>query len=243
MTIIKIKNLTKKFNGVKAIDDLSFDIYKGTILGVIGPNGSGKSTLTNVLTGMFGFDKGAIVINNKKFIKIKTHHVFLNGVTRTFQNIRLSEQMTVMDNILVVLGKKNVVRALFSRHTKADVKKAKELLLKVGLSHKHNQLVRELSYGQRKLLEIVRALAMDVDIYLFDEPFAGLFPEMVEVVKKILKELKKENKAVVLIEHNMAIIRELSDEVMVMDSGRLLAQGNPDTVLNNKEVIEAYIGD
>jgi branched-chain amino acid transport system ATP-binding protein len=244
MFILETKNLTKHFDGVKAVDGLSISIEKGKITGIIGPNGSGKTTLINLLSGMFPFNSGAIVVGEaEKLDKIRPYDIFSFGITRTFQNVRLFEQMPVLDNILVVLTKRNVVSSLFEKHRDFHIKQAEDILNKIGLLEKKNQLAANLSYGQRKLLEIGRALAMNAEIYLLDEPFAGLFPQMVETVSKIINELKQEGKTVILIEHNMNLIRKISDYVLVMDSGKLLSEGEPDKVLARKDVIEAYLGE
>src|SRR3989344_2078906 len=243
MIILETKNITKRFEGVRAVDGLSIKIEKGRITGIVGPNGSGKTTLVNLLSGMLPVDGGAVTISGATLYQIKSHEVMFYGITRTFQNICLFEQMTVLDNILVVLTERIVFGALFEKHSEYHLKIAEEVLFKVGLREKKNQLAANLSYGQRKLLEIARAMAMKAEIFLFDEPFAGLFPEMIKIVSRIMQELKKEEKTVVLIEHNMNIIRELCDHILVMDSGKLLAGGKPKEVLEKKEVIKAYLGD
>jgi len=244
MIILETKSLKKHFDGVYAVDDLSIRIEKGKITSIIGPNGSGKTTLINALSGIFEIDGGLVVIEeSEKLSKIKPHEVPSFGITRTFQNIRLFEQMTVLDNILVVVTDRRVFKAIFETHQSFHLKKAEEVLTRVGLWEKRDQLAVNLSYGQRKLLEIARALAMDAKIYLLDEPFAGLFPEMVKVISGIIRELKTQGKTIILIEHDIGLIRELSDYVFVMDSGKLLAEGQPEEVLQKREVIEAYLGD
>jgi branched-chain amino acid transport system ATP-binding protein len=244
MKIIETKNLLKRFDGVCAVNHLSIGIEKGHITGIIGPNGSGKTTLINLWSGMLPMDGGEIIVEEtEKFTRILPHQVYFYGITRTFQNIRLFEQMTILDNILVVLTERNVFSSLFEKHMKYHLKKAEEVLQKIGLWEKRNQLAINLSYGQRKLLEIARALAMKSEIYLLDEPFAGLFPEMRKIVADIIRELKQENKTVILIEHDMGLIRELCDYIFVMDEGKLLAEGKPESVLEKKEVIEAYLGE
>ncbi len=242
MHALQTKNLIKKFGGVNAINDLSLSIPKGKITGIIGPNGSGKTTLTNVLTGMHSIDGGVVIVNDKKRSKIKPFDVFGLGITRTFQNVRVFEQVSVLDNVLITLTKRNVLTSLFEYTSTQQNEKGNQVLTRVGLWEKRNANASELSYGQRKLLEIARALSSDTDIILFDEPYAGLFPEMVKLVSEIMKDLRKEGKTVVLIEHDMALIRELCDFVVVMDSGRLLAEGVPAEVLADKAVIEAYLG-
>lgn len=243
MTILETKNLIKRFDGVHAVAGLSIKIEKGNITGIIGPNGSGKTTLVNLLSGMLPVDEGVVMISGACVNKIRPHELPLYGITRTFQNIRLFEQMTVLDNVLVVLTERNVFGSLFEKHNEYHLKIADEVLLKVNLWEKKNQLAINLSYGQRKLLEFARAMAMKAEIFLFDEPFAGLFPEMVKIVSGIMKELKKEDKTIILIEHNMNIIREICDYVIVMDSGQLLAEGRPKEVLEKRKVIEAYLGE
>jgi len=244
MSVLQTKNLTKRFDGINAVNNLSIDVEKGKITSIIGPNGSGKTTLINLLSGMIKIDDGVVSFNgSKELSKIQPYQVGFYEVTRTFQEVRLFEQMTVLDNILVVLTERNVFNSLFEKHKQYHLKKAQEVLEKIGLWEKRNQLAVNLSYGQRKLLEIARVLGVDAEIILLDEPFAGLFPEMVKIVSGIIKELKQKGKTVILIEHNMDLIRELSDHVFVMDEGKLLAEGEPHKVLEKREVVEAYLGE
>jgi len=243
MPILEIKNLVKQFDGVQAVDHLSLAIEKGRITGIIGPNGSGKTTLINLLSGIFPVDSGEVIIEEaQKFRRIIAHQISFYGITRTFQSVRLFEQMTVLDNILVVLTERHVFSSLFEKHTEYHIKEAKKVLEKIDLWEKRNQLAINLSYGQRKLLEIARTLATQSNIYLFDEPFAGLFPVMRKIVASIIQELKQENKTVILIEHDMGLIRELCDYIFVLDEGKLLAEGQPDRVLEKREVINIYLG-
>jgi len=240
---LEIHDLRKAFGGVHAVDRLSLAFEAGKITGVIGPNGSGKSTLVNLLTGVLPADGGAIVVGGEERRKLRPYDVAGLGVTRTFQDVRLFEQMTVLDNLLVVLTDRSLLGALFERHGDAHLQKARAILERVGLIEKQNALARTLSYGQRKLLEVGRALAMDADVVLFDEPFAGMFPEMVKIVAGVMRELAAAGKCVVLVEHNMPLIRELSDRVVVMDAGALLAAGSPEEVLSRRDVIDAYLGE
>lgn len=244
MPALATKNITKHFDGVYAVDHLSLEFAPGKITSLIGPNGSGKSTLINTLTGLERLDGGTVLIGQETALaQISPADIATYGVTRTFQDVRLFEQMTVLDNILVVLTERNVASALFEKHTQYHLAQAAEVLQKVGLEEKRNQLAVNLSYGQRKLLEMARALAMKATIYLFDEPFAGLFPEMIKIVVRVLKELREQGKTIILVEHNMDLIRELSDYIFVLDAGKLLAAGAPETVLANRAVVEAYLGE
>lgn len=242
MAILETKNLTKRFDGVRALDTLSVGIERGAITGVIGPNGSGKSTLVNVLTGLLPADSGAVSIDSVRLAKIVPADMPTYGITRTFQEVRLFGQMSVLDNLLVVMTERNVFSALFERHRAWHIEKAEEILDAVGLAEKRDERVEHLSYGQRKLLEIGRALAMDAEILLLDEPFSGLSPRMVKVVKSLLTRLQREGKTILLIEHNIDIIRELSNRLVVLDSGALLAEGKPEAVLAMPSVIAAYLG-
>ncbi len=244
MKILETKNLVKRFNGVHAVDRLSIGIEKGQITGVIGPNGSGKTTLINLLSGVLEIGGGEVIFDEaEKLTRLLPHQISFYGITRTFQNVRLFEQMTALDNILVVVTERNVFASLFEKNTEYHRKIAEEVLQKVGLWEKRDQLAVNLSYGQRKLLEIARTLAMKAEIYLLDEPFAGLFPEMRKIVSGIIRELKRENKTVILVEHDMGLIRELCDYIFVMDEGKLLAEGAPEHVLEKRAVIEAYLGE
>src|SRR3989338_98793 len=241
--ILETKNLVKSFGGVHAIDHLSIHIPEGQITGLVGQNGSGKTTLINLLSGFFSHDKGAILFSDTERRKILPWENKIYNITRTFQQIRLFDQMTVLDNMLVVLTERNPFWSLFEKHNKYHIKQAEDILGHLGLYEKRFHNAGDLSYGQRKLLEIGRVLSMDADTILFDEPFAGLFPEMIKQIEGIIKELKQKGKTIVLVEHNMAIIRSLCDYVIVMDAGKMLAEGSPEKVLSEKIVLEAYLGE
>ena len=249
MSILSTKKLAKHFDGVKAVGGVSIELNAGEVVGLVGPNGSGKSTLINLLTGVIRNSSGTMQVDSVSKKKIYPYDASYYGLTRTFQDVRIFEQMSVLDNILVVLTERSVFSAFFERHKEYHLDKAKGILEKVNLWHKKEEMASSLSYGQRKLLEVARVLAMcesghrESEIIFFDEPFAGLFPEIVKVVMNIIRELKQKGKTIVLVEHNMEIIRELSDRVIVMDSGEILAEGDPEKVLNQRNVIEAYLGD
>ena len=252
MPILATDKLEKHFDGVYAVNKLSIGVEAGRITGIIGPNGSGKSTLINTLTGLLPMDGGVVIVDGgrgERLMRISSHEVPELGMTRTFQDVRLFEQMPVIDNVLVVLTKRSIWAALFEKHSKLHIQRAEEVLRKVGLWDKRDELAKNLSYGQRKLLEIARMLAMihsgagDIQVIFFDEPYAGLFPEMLKIVETVMKELRTQGKAIVLVEHNMDLIRSLSDYLYVLDAGQLLAEGKPEEVLARREVIEAYLGE
>jgi len=242
MGIVHTKNLTKQFDAVKAVSNVSIGFVKGQVTGIVGPNGSGKTTLVNLLTGMVPITSGIVVISDIKLGQIKPYQIATYGVTRTFQQVRVFEQMTVLDNILVVLTERDIFSSLFEQHTELHLAQAKQILQRVDLWKKKDEQAENLSYGQRKLLEIARALSMQSEIVLFDEPFAGLFPKMREIVSDAIHQLRDTGKTVLLIEHEMETITELCDHLIVLDAGELLAQGKPTKVLQMQKVKEAYLG-
>ena len=240
--VLETREVSKSFGAVKAIDQLTISILREWITCIVGPNGSGKSTLINLLSGLLPLDGGIVVVDNVGLRVVKAHDSPDHGITRTFQEVRLFDQITVWDNIMVVLTERRVFPALLERTKPGHKDEAERILKSVGMWEKRDAMAQDLSYGQRKLLEIGRAMAMDVQIYLFDEPFAGLFPRMLEQVKTILKEMRDQERSIVFVSHNMDIVRELSDHLFVLDSGALLAAGEVDEVLARSTVIDAYLG-
>ena len=240
--VLRTKEISKHFGAVKAVDRLSMSIFREWITCIVGPNGSGKSTLVNLLSGILPLDEGIVVIDGVGLKVVHPYETPAHGITRTFQEVRLFDQITVWDNIMVVLTARRVFRALMQREQRSQKERAESILKTVGMWEKRRSLAMDLSYGQRKLLEIGRAMALDVNIYLFDEPFAGLFPQMLERVKTILKDMREQGNTIVFVSHNMDIVRELSDHLFVLDSGVLLAVGEVEEVLSRPEVIDAYLG-
>ncbi len=239
---IQTIGLTKQFDGVKALDNVTLTIPIFGITSIVGPNGSGKSTLVNLLTGVLPYDQGIVKIETNFFEVIHAYETPEHGITRTFQEVRLFNQMTVWDNMMVVLTNRKLWASMIERSNADHRKKTEEILKKVGMWEKREAMAEDLSYGQRKLLEIGRAMALEVQVYILDEPFAGLFPQMLERVKDLLRELRASGRTVVFISHNMDIVRELSDQIIVLESGRFLMSGEVDKILNRPEVIRAYLG-
>lgn len=246
--ILEIKRVTKTFGGVKALDNISLSLAKGGITAVVGPNGSGKTTLFNVISGFLRPDKGKIIFKERDITYSSPARIAHSGIGRTFQLIRLFPQMTALDNLLLALedpSREGLLYGLnpFTGYDPASLKeKAMSLLTMVDLQDMAQELASNLSHGQRRLLEIMRAVALDSDLYLFDEPTAGVFQEIKERIFEIFSNLKAKGKTVVFIEHNMEVVKEIAGEVVVLDKGKIIADGVPAMILKQQEVIEAYFG-
>ncbi len=250
MKLLSVKNISKNFDGVTALDNCSFDVKEGEILGLIGPNGSGKTTMFNAITNIHPPDNGKIVYKGEDVTDWKTHQIAGIGIGRTFQLIRLFPKLTVMDNMLIaqkyVHGEKFWPQLLKKKHVedeeKSMKKRAMELLHLVNLQDKENDLAENLSYGQQKLLEIIRALAMEPQLLLLDEPIAGVNPTMMKQILNMVKNLNKKGMTIIIIEHNMNVMMKFCDRLVVLDYGKEIAVGKPNQIKKNKKVVEAYLG-
>ena len=248
--MLQVQNLVKEFDGIKAADDIFFEVEENSICGLVGPNGSGKTTVFNLICGYLKPERGKIFFNGKQIISLSPHKISRLGIGRTFQNIRLFPQISVLDNVMLGFkydkGEK-FSSALFQtkkmkKEEKQNLLKAEEILKFVGLIEKRNVLAEQLSHGQRKLLELGRILALDPELFLLDEPFSGLFPETKETMLNLIRSLKEQGKTILFIEHDMNSVMGIAEKVIVLNYGKKIAEGKPDDVINNKEVQSAYLG-
>ncbi len=248
--MLEIRNLTKRFGGLTAVDDISFRVAKGHIHAVIGPNGAGKTTLVNMISGVYRCDEGSVWLDGADITNTPTDQLVYRGVCRTFQNLEICGRMTVLENVLLGFDRymsKSLFTTLFrSRQLLEDEQRytdrAMHLLSLIGIEEFAHQEARNLSYGILKKLEIVRALATSPELILLDEPVAGLNPKETAEVAELIRTVVADEVTVILIEHDMRMVMELSDRITVMHFGKKLAEGTPEEIRNHPEVIEAYLG-
>ncbi len=251
---LKIEGLSKHFEGVRAVDGIDLHLKKGEVTSLIGPNGAGKTTFFNCITGMVSPSSGGIYFQKKSLKGFKPWQITACGIARTFQNIRLFSEMTVLENVLVGRYPKNALplRRTFlgalmqGKKFKTGEHKARvfamDLLEFVGLSDQSTRPARHLSYGDQRRLEIARAMASDPELLLLDEPAAGMNPRETHALMDLVAKIQKRGITPFLIEHNMQLVMGVSDQIVVLDHGTKIAQGRPEEIQKNSAVITAYLG-
>ncbi|MCO4480165.1 branched-chain amino acid ABC transporter, ATP-binding protein [Streptococcus infantarius subsp. infantarius] len=251
MALLDVKNLTKNFGGLTAVGDVTMHLDKGELVGLIGPNGAGKTTLFNLLTGVYEPSEGSVSLDGTLLNGKKPYKIASLGLSRTFQNIRLFKDMTVLENVLVGMANQNNPHLLASflrlpKFYSSEEKlhqKAMKLLAIFDLDGDAETLAKNLPYGQQRRLEIVRALATEPKILFLDEPAAGMNPQETAELTQLIRKIKEEfNITIMLIEHDMSLVMEVTERIYVLEYGRLIAHGTPDEIKNNQRVIEAYLG-
>ncbi|MCP4374077.1 MAG: ABC transporter ATP-binding protein [Deltaproteobacteria bacterium] len=252
--LLKIEDLTLNFGGLKAIDDFNFTLHKNEILSIIGPNGAGKSTLFNIISGIYKSDEGKVVYRDLDISSYKPHRVAKAGIARTFQNLRLFNELSVIENIKTsrfVRTKSFFFSAILNlslnkKEEKETDEKAKKILNMFGkrlTGYRYDQKVSQLSYANRRRVEIARAMATEPEILLLDEPSAGMNPQETLEITDFIKELRdRYGMTILVIEHKLNLVKKISDRVIVMDHGKKICEGSYEDVSKNPMVIEAYLG-
>ena len=248
--VLEVERLERAFGGVRAVDGASFEVRAGEIHGLIGPNGAGKTTAINVISGLLSPTGGAVRISGREIQALPPHRIAALGVARTFQNIRLFQDLSARDNVLVgehlVRKASLAARLLVLPSSRAEERGARaragELLERIGLSERARERARNLSYGEQRRVEIARPLAAEPRLLLLDEPTAGMNPVEVQAVAALIRSVAAEGRSVLLIEHNVKLVMDVCDRITVLDFGKVIAEGTPAAVAKDPAVIAAYLG-
>lgn len=241
--LLNTENLVRRFGGIIAVNNCSITVQKGSITGLIGPNGSGKTTLFNLITSVYKPDAGDVYLHGECITGMPGHQLCHQGLSRTFQITRLFWDLTVLENMIVPVrhvGLRSLLGPGMHRHEEV---RALALLERVGLEHLKDQPARKLSFGQQKLLEFAAILMSDPEIVLLDEPAGGVNPTMIRFIMDLIRSLNAEGVTFLVVEHNMNVVMELCDHVLVLDQGEKIAEGPPHTIQSDPVVLDAYLGD
>jgi ABC-type branched-subunit amino acid transport system ATPase component len=240
--LLRTDQVSRRFGGIQAVRDCTISVQSGSITGLIGPNGSGKTTLFNLITGVYAPDNGQIFFDDRKITNLSPSKICHHGLSRTFQITRLFWQMTVLENMIVPIRQVGFRSLLGPNMFRHEIDRAMGLLERVGLTHLQDEPARKLSFGQQKLLEFAAILMASPVMVMLDEPAGGVNPTMIRFIMKLIRDLNKEGVTFLVVEHNMGVVMELCDHVIVLDQGTRLAEGPPEMIQTNPAVLDAYLG-
>ncbi len=243
MPLLEIKGLSKSFGGIRAVDECSFSVEKGSIVSLIGPNGAGKTTVFNLVTGLLPLDAGSIFFDGKKVNDLQPHQITRMGISRTFQITRDLQELTVLENMVVQSEVKGFWDMFGTSMFKEEENRAMDLLSFVGIDHLAHEKSKNLSYGQKKLLEFASVLMSDPLLIMLDEPAGGVNPTLLESLIDRILQLNQKGITFLIVEHNMDLVMKISNPVICMAYGTVLAQGSPKEIQDNPRVLEAYLGE
>jgi len=243
MALLEIKGLNKSFGGIQAVSDCNISVEQGKITSLIGPNGAGKTTVFNLVTGLLSPDSGEILFEGKKINHLQPHQITRMGISRTFQITRDLQEMTVLENMIVQSQVHGFWDMFGSSMLKEEEERAMDLLSFVGITHLAHEKSKNLSYGQKKLMEFASVLMSEPKLLMLDEPAGGVNPTLLESIIDRIIDLNKKGVTILIVEHNMELVMKISDPVICMAYGTVLAQGSPKDIQDNQQVLEAYLGE
>jgi branched-chain amino acid transport system ATP-binding protein len=243
MALLEVQALSKSFGGIHAVNGCSFSLEEGTITALIGPNGAGKTTVFNLINGLLKPDTGEILFDGENIENLQPHQVTRKGISRTFQISRDLMEMTLLENLIVQSPTKGIKNLFSSSILQSERERAMDLLDFVGITRLVNEKAMNLSYGQKKLMEFAAALMAEPKLILLDEPAGGVNPALLEKIMERIQQVNKQGVTFLIVEHNMDVVMNLCDPVIVMAYGVVIAQGPPETIQNDREVLEAYLGE